>query len=776
MTHLSPSRPPAGHFDVGQAVVLNAYRLEQAESLRWEVAVYHVEVPAGEEVSDRTRGRVKDVIYQLSRQPGSRAPGPGFIVPLDPQHVIVPANWQLPNHDDLQGCRVRRLSDRVVRADDPRDTQAVRELLKAGAREALKAARTPVLGELFQDMNTFVERPSARTRHEDLHYCRRYEVRPARLRGGHWVLQLVVSTLSIDAHPLRHYYGRGEVQELADLVRAKRRNRHTRTFGPTAIRVLDLPEGGRARPTKLCAPERILEHAQYAPADQQALQDGTLECDVFPRGATPIPLDRLFLILDTQITGQEHRETILDVETRVETYRALRGVLHGADAFGVTLRLEATLTEVEAQVLAPPALLLRGQGAPFRLEAPTEVTAHTLRDRVRRRNQHVKQHGYLNNRPINPLLAIPAGYGGARGERLREHLEDVAREQGVELRIAGPFPYRRVEDMTRELQGKAHNAVIAVLPEGSSAPQHDGDTHEQIKRQLSVTSQCIHHDNTPRGPGDSPKRERAARFNSQAVLLNLLVKHGWVPFVPDEPSHFNVHFGIDVGGVLNNKAMACIGYGFASERPMFRAEEIPLTSLQAEPIQDGPLYLGLLSLTERIYHLLSTHGRQPDFGSVLFFRDGDSNGQGDAWQEMDAFRRLHAELRRRGWISEEATWVVAEVSKRAEAWRVLRREDARTLNPLVGTVSVPFEDDHVALVCTSGEPYVGQGTASPLLVTMTPIAGRLVPLHVVRDLLWDADLCYTKLDHGYSLPFTLHVADKGALQLARAYGVSGLTL
>jgi hypothetical protein len=47
---------------------------------------------------------------------------------------------------------------------------------------------------------------------------------------------------------------------------------------------------------------------------------------------------------------------------------------------------------------------------------------------------------------------------------------------------------------------------------------------------------------------------------------------------------------------------------------------------------------------------------------------------------------------------------------------------------------------------------------------------------VARDLIWESDMCFTKPDMGMSLPFTLSVADTGALQLSRSYRISGITV
>jgi hypothetical protein len=47
---------------------------------------------------------------------------------------------------------------------------------------------------------------------------------------------------------------------------------------------------------------------------------------------------------------------------------------------------------------------------------------------------------------------------------------------------------------------------------------------------------------------------------------------------------------------------------------------------------------------------------------------------------------------------------------------------------------------------------------------------------VLRDLVWQADMCFTKVDMGMSLPWVLQVADQGALQLSRSYQITGITV
>ena len=80
-------------------------------------------------------------------------------------------------------------------------------------------------------------------------------------------------------------------------------------------------------------------------------------------------------------------------------------------------------------------------------------------------------------------------------------------------------------------------------------------------------------------------------------------------------------------------------------------------------------------------------------------------------------------------------------------------------------------------MCTTGEPYLSRrGTASPLLVRVHNIYGTANPRNALRDLFWETDMCFSKIDTGTRLPWVLHVANRGALQLSKAYKITGITI
>lgn len=259
------------------------------------------------------------------------------------------------------------------------------------------------------------------------------------------------------------------------------------------------------------------------------------------------------------------------------------------------------------------------------------------------------------------------------------------------------------------------------------------------------------------------------------TVLNLLVKHNWVPFAPAEPYNFNVHIGLDVGGVHNTNAVACVGYGFSTSTAelVFRLDEIPIPVSKKEPIPTRALRAGLLEIFERIAETLEDAGGQFDLSRVLVHRDGRLLGRVDAWNETDAFRELYRDAEGRGWIRSEPQWAALEIMKGAEGLRVFEMIP-QPANPLVGRCTFPFAERNLALVSTTGRPYLPQGTAAPLKVRMVDIVGETVFQDALRDLVWQCDLGFTKPDMGFSLPWVLHVADAGALQLSRSYKVTGI--
>jgi len=771
---------------------LNAYKIENTNDFAWDVNVYRVEFTDHSRQTHESRGELKDIFWSLWRQHKKEWRGPIFVLDLNVRDVAVPAHWSLPGSVDTPDYRVTLQRTVRAQANDRAARPIVAGLLREAIKKHFKDNGCADLGELWQDYDCFCQSPVENSTEEHL-ICRRFGFQVKALAGGILALQCSVGTTTVDGKRFSDYCTEGDLATLVRMIEAQRAGRRTRQNRPVAVRVLQQYTGGstQAKVLELDDTDILGEYSRYGSNRQQQLSGCTLRCKQFPDRPVDAPMTELRLILGSQNTQEEHGDTILEPEERWGWMRKMRDFIDGT-AVQDDQNLVLGVQPIEAddfahRVILPPVVRVRGdKGKEVHLSAPRFPSEKDLQQRARSRVDHIRRYGFLIGRPINPALAWPARLGEARGLRLKQDLDGIWEQQGIEARFA-LVCYRDVAEIRSFIERGKHDALMAVLPEGSDTGQSAGDTHELIKRAIGEPSQCVHHDRTlpSRFVGEPWQRifqndgRRARRIQTtyEICLGNLLVKHHWFPFAPRDPFHYNVHVGLDVGGVHNTQVMACLGYGF--HRPqdflLFLPREIPVEIQKREPIPTESLYQGLLALFDEVHAELSKVGVSADFNSVLFHRDGQLLGEGEVWNERDAIVRLHSELVQRGWIGASGAWTAAEYLKGAEHWRLMRAVDGHARNPLVGYASFAFEDPELLLVATTGAPYLTQGTAQPLLVRMSDIAGQHTREQVAQDIVWQADMCFTKPDMGMRLPWVLNVADSGALQLARSYKISGIT-
>ncbi len=789
------SIPTTVQPDVFPPLFLNCYALTDPSQLEWPVRTYKIVREDGQPQSHTDRGAAKNVIWKLRKKHASRCKGFGFVIDLNEGLVAVPESWDLPPSSQVENHVVTLDEQFTTNASEPRFQHIISGILREAVKTHFKNNSPTGLGELWQDYNQFCQMPNE-DESGDYLWCRRIGVATKMLCNKKWGLEFLISTATLDRRTFADYYSSGSVAGLASMVEKKRLNRRTRQNRQVDIRVW------RKRSTahqldvtvlNLDDPGVILGHATLSSQEQKSLVTETVRCKPFNGRAIEVPLNEVRLVLDSQITQEQHGDTIIEPAERAALMRQMRSCLHGINIFGNKLLLSETPIDTAAFPtisIVPPSVRVKGKnGGIITIETPKLLSEDNLKKRVSNREKSVRFNGFLEQRPINPLLAWPKQRGAVSREqarRMKNDLNHLWRNQGVNYEFEY-FLYRNVEHLRKKIEQDDYDALLAVLPEGSRQPQHPNDTHEAIKKKIEVPSQCIHYDHTlPEAWVNKPRREfqqaqprlyKRIQQRYELCLGNLLVKHNWIPFAPAESSHYNVHIGLDVGGQHNNKAMACFGYGF--QRPheglLFHPEEIPISVQKAEPIPKDSLFHGLLNLFEYVHAELTSAGLPIDFNHTLFFRDGRLLGDGDQWNEKDALLQLHSELLNRQWITEDSVWTVVEILKNAEGWRLLRSQEKFT-NPVVGQCVFPFVEENEGLVCTTGSPYLSQGTACPLKIRILNIHGLAERLKVVQDMVWEADMCFTKMDTAMSLPWVLHVADTGALQKSRSYRITGITV
>lgn len=407
--------------------------------------------------------------------------------------------------------------------------------------------------------------------------CRRFSANVKVLHGGRLVLQTNVSTTSLDGRCFADYYDSGSLRDLVDMIEAKRESRVTRKNRPLGTRVFHLPVEGDADGRALAFEDvdTLLKHSIYLPEQQSRLDRPTLKCRPYGGVLMDVPSWEIRLILGSQITQEDHAETIIEPEDRWEWMRKIRRFVADCQIQGRTVELSAdpvSPDELDHEIILPPAVRVRGQGArETTIPRPDQPTDRSLQARARLRMDHIRQNGFLVQRSINPALAWATKFGRERADRLKEHLEAILLDQGIETTFT-VVSFNHPDHLRSQIEQNSCDTVLVVLPEGSQSLRSADDTHDRVKRLLDIPSQCVHHDHTlsfPMAKEDwtaiKQNQDRHVRRTRQAYELclgNLLVKHHWFPFAPCEAFHYNVHVGLDVGGSTTRTRWPALAMAF----------------------------------------------------------------------------------------------------------------------------------------------------------------------------------------------------------------------
>lgn len=765
-------------------VCINAYGFRDVASLAWPVRRYAVRRRDGTALAHEDRGALKNAAYSLRKQYAARCSGWGFVIDVDARTIVLPGAWEIPSGAECAGLIFELDAELVARAEEPAHDAIVGGIVREGLKQHIKGTRFEQLGPLWQNYDRFCQMPRFRG-NERYVFCRSFFTHAKRMAGGQWVVVIGVTTAVVDGYSIGNYLARGEAEELAEAIQWKRSSRSRRDASPPAVRAYVHGDGNaHGRIIELDEPDVLAGYGALSPEEQTQLAGTMVVCREFKKPVERLPAGALHLIVDTQQTEELHGETIIAPAERLSIAARVRQHLAGAEIYGAELWLEESPLDLSEKsiLVAPPAVCVRNANGTTILRRPEPVTHQTMHERARKRKEHIVRHGFLMTRPMRPLIGVHEQVGGPRARRLQADATEILRQHGISNVTFEHAIYSDVGALQRHVEKGRYDALLAVLPGRSGEAS---DVHEEIKRRIEVPSQCLQARNViPANWAEQPAEEfhrkqralaHALQSRLETTVLNLLVKHNWVPFVPAESFHYNVQVGLDVGGLHNTHAMACVGYGFsdASGGLAFRLGEIPISGQKREPIPADALRVGLLEVFERVADALLQAGITPDFSRTLFYRDGLLLGRGDDWNEREALLELHAALAKRGWMRGPPLWTALEVMKEAEGLRVFEM-CPQAENPLVGRCTCAFADDNVALVSSTGRPYLSQGTAAPLKVRMIDLVGRAHFAAALRDLVWQCDMGFTKPDMGFSLPWVLHVADTGALQASRSYRMTGI--
>lgn len=787
------SKQRNGSSTLPTETVLNAYEIEFPQGFAVPVSTYVVQPTSGIEPSHEDRGEVVSAVWDYWRLNKASCSGREYwVIDISADRVAVPAGWALPSTDDFNGYSIVEDASFNAIPGDPEHEAIICGLIRESIKRTLKEYSGDELGPLWRCFGDFCQMPAHQSA-GDYQFCRKFTVQPVVLSGGRYVVRIAIHTVCLDGRTLDSYYREAKVEDLAELVEAKRGERTDRKGRPIGVQVwrdLSTSHSSDGELLSLADVDTLLEQRHLSAAEQRRHAAGEIQCDRFMKPPEWIKLSELRLVLNTDITTEQHSETIISPDERLRLEARMRQAIDGLTVVGRTLHLKSEPIKASDFVLThvrPPSVRVKDEWGNIRsVDSSARVDFESLKDRARRRCLVIERHGFVHSHAINPALAWPVKLPETRARRMESDLNYILRKRNIEQQFQ-LIRYRDVADLESKLAHGGYDAVMVVLPEHSSKPYLGRDTHEQLKQRLEIPSKCIHFDNTlpedlvavrPSQFNEGQRRvAKRVRGQYRLTLDHLLIKHGWMPFEPNEAFKFNVQVGLDVGGQRNDTVVACLGYGFAElDTPFsFHMHRIPVPTGNAEPIPTTELAQGLINLFESVLGKADASGIQISLDSVLFIRDGAMLGDGDRWNEYEALEMLLNSMQEKGRVSAGAQWAVAEIHKRAEFWRMYDVQGRTVFNPLVGRC-VQLGDSNEALLATTGRPYLsrGQGSAQLLKVVGRNLCGDVVFSDIIQDVAWGADMGLTQPGMGRSLPWVLHGADAGALQASRGYKLLGV--
>src|SRR5260221_7347046 len=156
---VNPNAAIAGPSRTLPANFLNAYEIIDADALSWPVNIYAVDLHDEPRQENDTRGRVKNVIWDLRRNNKSSCRGYGFVVDISSRLVVVPRGWQLPDATTSE-YTVRLDQSFIARANDVQHRAIVAGILREAIKAHFKTNTSDELGNLWQDYNSFCQYPS----------------------------------------------------------------------------------------------------------------------------------------------------------------------------------------------------------------------------------------------------------------------------------------------------------------------------------------------------------------------------------------------------------------------------------------------------------------------------------------------------------------------------------------------------------------------------------------------------------------------------------------
>ena len=508
--------------------------------------------------------------------------------------------------------------------------------------------------------------------------------------------------------------------------------------------------------------------------------------------AAPAPLCYpVFRTNSAEVAGQ-HRRTILPPHQRRNQTRAFVDRYLRARQFGnAHVRVSTEPLRVAHQGFKLPDLAF-GKNTVLSARGTRGAVQAKLNDFGRRRLELLRNQtvGFYESAPLDrQYLVLPESIYDTIGAQFIEDLSNAVEEffpqpGGYKPSIV-PYADRGQRTFVRQAlavraaaAAKCSRPGYALVMVHRTGERQNRDEDQlaamvvrELRQQHDIRATVIHSD-VPRhayreerakdgrvvyGPVPALRRKLAGYLRNVVIAKLLLTNQRW-PFVLATPLHADVTVGVDVKN--NSAGLLVLGAHGSNVRSDVH------TSRQKERLLEAQMSAYLVEVLRR-----EAQVRGASLSRFVVHRDGR------AWpSELDGVRHAVHQLRSEGCLARDARYAVVEVSKSSPVplrlYNVGQNSRGGFLvnNPSVGTTY--HVGDREAYVCSTGYPFLRQGTANPLHVIM--VDGTLPFSEALEDLYSLTALTWTQPDGCTRYPITIKLNDRILAATAAEYDADAI--
>jgi len=475
-----------------------------------------------------------------------------------------------------------------------------------------------------------------------------------------------------------------------------------------------------------------------------------------------LALCKLIHTTDDPNTKYLHRMSIKPPYERLPlTVQIVKQHFQHAKLNGIQVRISTEPFEVQPKIFPVPDLVF-GQEHILKVRKPNNSDGVLLKELGRARMD------CLLNPNIGALITtgFDAQYLIAPLTLNRSIVEDFSArfEKTIQQFVHGPYRTELItyDDTTAKTLKRQLDAIITAVETADInrghaililPPSPKESLHNFVKRKLikdhSLLCQCVLADNllafyeTINWEGKPMwvvKKHLEGQYISYlryTALGHLIVNRKW-PWALKTPLNYDVHIGLDV---LGNTAAFTFLYKGGHHCYIRLAESKQQEKLLPQQIR-----------TEIYTHLKEDFAEwKQECRSVVIHRDG--RAYADEWKGFQAAIR---DLKREKLLPDNVIIGIVEVHKHSSSKvRLIAKREGHFVNPIIGGWEPLGERE--GIVCTTGYPFISQGTVNPIHIRIA--YGELELTPVLQDEFSLSQLCWMVPDRCCRLPIPIQLSD-----------------